>query len=325
MHDFRQMRPWRASAAEYYRECLGLIEEAERLGYETVWLSEHHGTGDGFLPAPLVAAAAISSRTTRIKIATNVLVLPLHHPLRVAEDASVVQALSGGRLILGIGQGYNPHEYELFGVNLRHRPSRFEEGMALIRRAWRDGRTGFTGRRFVLPDGPFAPTPTPQVPLLVGAVGPVAVDRAVRTGDGLIVYVSRPTDLPERSLAMTEALERHRRPRDSFTFNVTSVAHVADDADQAWARAAPGIAYLESALQQHPLRAEDLDRDAYLVGTPTDIARRIVNLHRQIPFDHFAFWARLPGLTLEQAAQSQRLLAQALGIGTAAAASHQRP
>lgn len=143
MHDFRQPLPWRTSAATYYAECLELIEAAERLGYETVWLAEHHGTCDGVVSSPLVLAAAIAARTRRIKVGTNVMLLPLHHPIRVAEDGAAVHAVSGGRLILGVGQGYAPHEFALFGVERSHRPSQFEEGIDVIRRAWRDGRTGF--------------------------------------------------------------------------------------------------------------------------------------------------------------------------------------
>jgi alkanesulfonate monooxygenase SsuD/methylene tetrahydromethanopterin reductase-like flavin-dependent oxidoreductase (luciferase family) len=312
MHSFWQPSPWRSSAAEHYAECLDLIEAAEELGYETVWLPEHHGSADGFPASPLVLAAAIAARTRRITIGTNVLLLPLHHPLRVAEDGAAVHAVSGGRLILGVGQGYVRHEFALFGVDRTHRPSRLEEGLSIIRRAWGEGRTGFSGRRFSLPDGPFEPRPDAPAPIYVGATGGPALDRAVRLADGLLTYVAEPRHAIERYAAYADALERHGRARETFPFVLTSVCHVAADAETAWEQAAPGIAYLESALRPEPLRPEDLDRTDYLVGAPDDVAERLAALYAHAPFDQFAFWARLPGLGKEQAATAQRLFAEAV-------------
>jgi alkanesulfonate monooxygenase SsuD/methylene tetrahydromethanopterin reductase-like flavin-dependent oxidoreductase (luciferase family) len=128
LHDFRQPLPWSRAMAAYYAECVAEVEEAERLGFSAVWLSEHHGTRDGFLPAPLTVAAALAARTERIAIGTNVLVLPLHHPLRIAEDAAVLDLLAGGRLVLGVGQGYARHEFELFGADRASRASLLEAG-----------------------------------------------------------------------------------------------------------------------------------------------------------------------------------------------------
>jgi alkanesulfonate monooxygenase SsuD/methylene tetrahydromethanopterin reductase-like flavin-dependent oxidoreductase (luciferase family) len=240
-----------------------------------------------------------------------VLLLPLHHPLQVAEDGAVVDALAGGRLVLGVGQGYAATEFELFEVDRAQRPSRFEEGLRVIRQAWRDGRTGFTGRRYALPDGPFALRT--DAPIYVGATGGQAVDRAVRLADGLISYVSKPADVAARYAALTGALDRHGRPRESFPFVLTGFAHVAADADTAWREAGPGFAYLESALAagsgNPPISAADLDPAEYLVGSPEDVAGRLRALRDTVPFDHFAFWHRLPGLTMEQASTAQRLFA----------------
>jgi alkanesulfonate monooxygenase SsuD/methylene tetrahydromethanopterin reductase-like flavin-dependent oxidoreductase (luciferase family) len=124
LHDFRRPPDNPGGYGAYYAECVAEVEEADRLGLAAVWLSEHHLTTDGFLPSPLAMLAALAVRTRRIELGTNVLLLPLHHPLRVAEDAAVVDLLSGGRLVLGVGQGYAPHEFAAFGVDLRSRPAR---------------------------------------------------------------------------------------------------------------------------------------------------------------------------------------------------------
>jgi alkanesulfonate monooxygenase SsuD/methylene tetrahydromethanopterin reductase-like flavin-dependent oxidoreductase (luciferase family) len=326
LHDFRQKAPFVQSSASYYAECLALIEEAETLGYQTAWLAEHHLTRDGFLPSPLVIAAAIAVRTSRIRIGTNILPLPLHHPLRVAEDAAVVDLLSGGRFLFGVGQGYAAYEFEAFGVDRRLRPSLLEEGVAIIRRAWTQGRVGFQGARWRLADLPFGPRPDRSIPIYVGAVSRQAIDRAVRIADGLIVYCGRPRDFAERYGLFERVLAEHGRDQRGFPFLATGIVHVDEDADRAWEQAAPAIAYLEGAIasyrlgrdgpaaspdapprpgaEEQPLQAVD-----FLVGTPDEVAERLVLLHREVPYDHFAFWGRLPGFTHEQALRAMRLFA----------------
>src|SRR3712207_5495169 len=152
-YDFRQKLPL-GDYARFYAECLEEIEEGERLGFTGVWLSEHHFVDDGYLPSPLVVAAAIAARTERIRIGTNVLLLPMHHPLRVAEDAAVVDLVSGGRFILGVGQGYVQHEFETLGFDRKFRPSLFEEGIEVIRQAWEEGHVGYEGRRWQIGRAP---------------------------------------------------------------------------------------------------------------------------------------------------------------------------
>jgi alkanesulfonate monooxygenase SsuD/methylene tetrahydromethanopterin reductase-like flavin-dependent oxidoreductase (luciferase family) len=319
LHDFRQRAPHSQAYSSYYAECLGQIEEAEALGYQTVWLSEPHFTSDGFLPSPLVVAAAVAARTSRIRIGTNILPLPLHHPLRVAEDAAVVDLLSGGRLVLGLGQGYAKHEFEGFGVERRLRPSLFEEGVTVIRKAWLEGSTGSDGTRWHLPDLPFGPRPAASIPIYAGAVSQQAIDRAVRIADGLLVYCATPQDFAERYRLTRKVLSDRGRDPGDFPFVATGIVHVDEDADRAWEQAAPAIAYLEGAIAGYgaahdrppigPSRPEGMRREDLLVGAPNQVAERLIALHRQVPYDQFAFWGRLPGFTHEQALHAIRLFA----------------
>jgi alkanesulfonate monooxygenase SsuD/methylene tetrahydromethanopterin reductase-like flavin-dependent oxidoreductase (luciferase family) len=308
MHDFRRPSGDPSTTAEYYAQCLAEAAEADRLGYDMVWLSEHHFTDDGMLPSPLVAAAAVAARTSHIGIGTNVLVLPLHHPLRVAEDAAVVDLISGGRLVLAVGQGYAPAEFAGFGVDRTHRPGRLEEGISVLRQAWDDAEVTVSGRHWRIAGVPVRPQPGRRVPLLVGAVAERAVERAVRIGDGLIVYCGKPADFVARRQLLDGVLAAN--PRREFPVVLTSILHVAPDAEQAWAEARPGIAYLEGQLSTlRDASQASFDRADFLVGTPADVAERLATLYREAPFDHFAHWARLPGLSHERAVETLRMVA----------------
>src|SRR3954447_12944960 len=114
--DLRNPPQWRRGWQELYAQKLDRVVEAERLGLESVWLSEHHLFADGYLPQPLVFAAALAARTRRLRIGTAVLLAPLRTAIDVAEQAAVVDQLSGGRLELGLGAGYRVPEFAAYGV-----------------------------------------------------------------------------------------------------------------------------------------------------------------------------------------------------------------
>jgi len=316
-YDFRQRLPL-GDYAKSYAECLEDIEEAERLRFAGVWLSEHHFVDDGYLPSPLVGAAAIAARTESITVGTNVLLLPMHHPLRVAEDAAVVDLVAGGRFVLGVGQGYVQHEFEVLGFDRRYRPSLFEEGIEVIRRAWEEGRTGYDGKRWRFEDLPFEPRPEKRPPIYVGAFADPAIDRAARLADGFLASSSG-GGFGETYRKVRQALARHGRADEEFPYVASGVVYAHEDPERAGAEVAPAISYQRSRYAEwgtdrgepkpEPLRSKDLPWERYLVGDPEEVAEGLINLHHQAPYDHFCFWGRLPGLTLEQALANTRLFA----------------
>ena len=244
-YDFRQ-RPPLGDYARLYAECLEEIEEAEGLGYEGVWLSEHHFVDDGYLPSPLAVAAALAARTKRMTIGTNVLLLPMHHPLRVAEDAAVAHLVSGGRFILGVGQGYVQHEFEVLGFNRRYRPSLFEEGVEIIRRAWEDGRIGYEGKRWRFEDLPFGPRLERRPLIYIGASADPAIDRAARMADGFLTSAAWGAGNILTYRKLREALARHGRANADFPYVASGVVYVREDSERARSEVAPAIAYQRS-------------------------------------------------------------------------------
>jgi alkanesulfonate monooxygenase SsuD/methylene tetrahydromethanopterin reductase-like flavin-dependent oxidoreductase (luciferase family) len=317
-YDFRQKPPLE-DYARLYAECLEEIEEAERLGYAGVWLSEHHFVEDGYLPSPLVVAAAIAARTKRVTVGTNVLLLPMHHPLRVAEDAAVADLISGGRFVLGVGQGYVQHEFEVLGFNRKYRPSLLEEGVEIIRCAWEEGRIAYDGKRWRFEDLPFGPHLERRPPIYIGASADPAIDRAARMADGFLTSAAWGGGNVVTYRKVQEALARHGRADADFPYVASGVVYVREDSERARSEVAPAIAYQRSRYAEwgtdrgrpkpEPIRPEDLLWERYFVGNPEQVAEGLARLHQEAPYDHYCFWARLPGITHEQALANIHLFA----------------
>lgn len=232
----RWQKPW----PQVYGEMLEQVEAAEELGFDSVWMSEHHGAEDGYCPSTLVAAAAAASRTQRITIGIRLLLLPLHHPVRVAEDGAVVDNLSNGRFILGMAVGYVPPEYGMFGVNRRHRPSLMDEGVEIIRRCWTEERFDYAGQRFNLQGVSVQPKPVqkPHPPIWLGATRGAAIERVARVADGFH-FVGTPQVYAEYAAAM----QRHGRDPRSIPIYDSREFWVAETAELAWQEANEHLFY----------------------------------------------------------------------------------
>ncbi len=162
---------------------------AEELGFDVVRVAERPAAPDSLLPAALPVCAAIAARTGRIRVGTAVLPLPLHQPLRVAEDAASLDVLSGGRFELGVGLGADPEAAHRFGLAGAPRAELLEEALAVIRRAWRDGPLEHAGSHFAIDGVEVWPKPQqrPGPPIWLGAGAAPAQERAARLGDGLLL------------------------------------------------------------------------------------------------------------------------------------------
>jgi len=161
---------------------------AESCGFDAMFFGEHHQDRDGFLPSPLIVCTAVAARTTRLKVGTSVILLPLYHPIHLAEDVATLDIVSHGRTVLGVGLGYQPADFNMFNVPRSERVGRFEEGVDIIRRCWTGERFSFPGKYFQLEDVQMLPRPLqrPAPPLWIGGWAPAAVRRAGHLGDAWV-------------------------------------------------------------------------------------------------------------------------------------------
>lgn len=311
-YDFRQQK--QDNYDRFYAECLEEIVAAEALGFTHCWLSEHHFVEDGYLPSQHVMAAMIAGRTKKMMVGTNVLLLPLFHPLRVAEDSAVLQLASDGRFILGVGGGYVDFEFQALGVNRKFRPSLLEEGVQIMRQCWEKGRIGFQGKRWSFPDLPFTPRPHQKIPIFFGANSRAGIERAVEIGDGFLTAAGGSLDGVREHYEMVKAKAGGKH----FPFYVSAWCYLHEDADQAWKEAEPCINYQMSRYmdwgtdrdQPRPQPFQARRENYPLVGSPDQVARAVQELYERVPFDHFCFWGRLPGIGHKQALASAELFAR---------------
>ena len=193
----------------FYRDALEEVVRAEDLGFDSVWMEEHHSVTDHYWPSPLPVLAGFATRTSRMRLGTDILVAPFYHPVRLAEDAAMLDVMSGGRFVLGIAIGYKPDEFALYGAALEKRGARFEEQLAVMKALWTQDRVAFHGTYYTV-DGRLEPRPVtrPHPPVWIGGWGDITLRRAATLADN---WVPGPTADLARLLAGKQQFLANRR------------------------------------------------------------------------------------------------------------------
>lgn len=293
--DLRNPSQSRQDWSRVYAFGLELCEEAERLGAHSVWLSEHHLFDDGYLPQPLTFAAGVAARTHRIRIGTAVLIAPLRPAIELAEDAGIVDAISGGRLELGLGAGYRRPEFDSYGVDFEKRYTDTAERVRMLRELWHAGR--------VLP----APTQNP-LPIWLGYNGPRGARQAGLLGEGLLSIS------PDLYTAYRRGLTEGGHDPTSARMAGVLNAFVTDDPERDWPVVGKHHAYQWDSYRRHMVdgtdaptpRPIDPERSraagltggtsSLLYGTPEEVATAISGHLRGLPVQTVFLWASLGGM-----------------------------
>jgi alkanesulfonate monooxygenase SsuD/methylene tetrahydromethanopterin reductase-like flavin-dependent oxidoreductase (luciferase family) len=308
--DLRNPQRWRRDPVELYGSFLELCEEAEHVGLDSIWVTEHHGFDDDYLPSPLTLLAAVAARTRRVRLGTGIVVAPLHPPAEIAEQAAVVDLLSGGRLDLGIGAGYRPPEFELYGADMRTRYRDNDARAGQLRALWASRKV----------------TPVPaqeRLPIWMGYLGPKGARRAGRLGEFLLA--------PDARLCphYRVGLEQGGHEVASGRMGGGVQAWASDDPERDWPVVAEHLAEQQNSYRRHarigypdlpPFKPVDPEvlrsrrprgfssLDHFVYGTPHEVADFVAEFTSGAPVDTLYFWAALPGMANEQILRNIRLI-----------------
>ncbi len=180
--------PEMLTSKEVYARAVEQAEAAEDLGFESVWLAEHHFSSYGYCPFPLLLAVKIGERTQRVRIGTAVVVLPLHHPLQLAEEIAMADVLTDGRMDIGIGRGYQPYEFERVGLDISNNTGMYDESVDVIEKALRGESFTYEGQFYNFPETTIFPIPLqqPRPPFWVASQQLSSVEDSVRRGFNVI-------------------------------------------------------------------------------------------------------------------------------------------
>jgi luciferase family oxidoreductase group 1 len=298
---------------EVYARGLEQAQAAESLGYRNTWLAEHHFSTYGYLSRPLLLASYIAAKTTRLRVGTAVVVVPLHHPLVIAEEFATLDVLSGGRLDVGLGRGYQRYEFERFGLPLDTDSQRWEESMDILLKAFEGKPFSYDGKIFRIPETSLYPQPVqkPRPPIWVTAQSPYTLEAAVRRGfnvltGGFGVPMER---LAEFGQHLKRVLDE-QKPAHKPLIGVQRAVYVTKDAADAReaAEQARWNMRVTLSLRNNYERVEnghavpvpgkteptldELMERILVIGTPDTCVRQIKRVQELVGISHFncSFW-----------------------------------
>ncbi len=311
----------------FYPEALAEVERGEALGFDSVWMEEHHGVRDHYWPSPLVVLAGFATRTTRVVLGTDVVVAPFYDPVRLAEDAALLDVISAGRLVLGVAIGYKPDEFALYRTALEGRGRRFEEALTVIQALWtRDGVT-HPGPHYPLQDARIEPKPVqkPHPPIWIGGWGELALRRAARLAQA---WVPGPTANLDKLLAAKAAYLREleaagRSAPEAWPLTRDTVIADTDARAVELAERHLLVNYRDEyggGKWKHPLigaedrtpvdRLDALGTDRFVIGGPERCIAQIRRFVEAFGVSHLIFRLYFPGMPHAHIVRELELLAR---------------
>lgn len=313
-----------------YQDMLDSLPWAEELGFTSVHSTEHHFQFDGHCPSPLIALTAAAARTEEMRICTNVLLVPMYSPVRLAEDVAVIDNVTNGRFTLGVAPGYASEEFAGHMVPYPERFRRFEEALDLMQAAWTQDTFEFDGEFFKVPPTSLAPKPvqSPHPPIWYGVSGPKLLRRAAKRHCTLVASPRHTTaELKEHFRAYEDAAAEFgftptERPAMKGVF-------VADTKEKAEAIAGPAVTHLfvnlygkKSAQGERPLRNDsgqvitdmqqvdfETFKSRYVIGDPDSARAQLEELRDELALTELTCWMHLPGIAQKDARHSMELFA----------------
>ena len=301
--DLRNPPQWYQHPSQLYGFTLDMCQEAEHLGCDSIWVTEHHLFDDGYMTQPLAFLAAIAARTKTVRLGTAIVIAPLHHPVEIAEQAAMVDIISGGRLDLGLGAGYRVPEYDLFEADIAKRYTATDQS---ARDIWQ-----------LFDTGGLTPKPVQErLPIWMGYQGPQGARRAGILGAGLL-SASGSLWEPYRDGLLAGG---HEISVGRMAGGIQG--YVTNDPDADWPVVAQHAAYQTDSYRRHMVQGTDaptprpVDPDrmrsrgvgnaplgGFVYGTPQDVATTIRESAADAPVETVFIWASLGGTSQEMTAR----------------------
>jgi probable F420-dependent oxidoreductase len=320
--------PTEGGGSAFYREALEQVVLGEQLGFDSVWMEEHHGVKGHYWPTPLMVLAGFATRTERVLLGTDVVILPFYHPVPVAEQAAMLDVISGGRSVLGVAIGYRPDEFALFEQPLERRGARFEEQLEIIRRLWTEDGVRFEGQFYRLAGATIEPKPIQPggPPIWIGGWGPLGLKRAARFAEA---WVPGPTARLEKLLSAQATYRAELEAADKSVADVPipltrevviaeTEAHARELAEQHLL-----VNYRDEyggGTWNHPLigkedstrvdQFEAIAQDRFVIGNPDQAIEQIRHFQDAFGVDHFICRLYFPGMPHQHILRELRLLAE---------------
>jgi alkanesulfonate monooxygenase SsuD/methylene tetrahydromethanopterin reductase-like flavin-dependent oxidoreductase (luciferase family) len=291
-------------------ETLEQVALIRTLGFDSIWAGEHHVTpGFHFFPQ-MAFLQRVAAEAEGLWVGSNVALLPLHNPVELAEIGAFLDLATGGRFLLGVGLGYRPEEYAVFGVKMAERVGRLTEGIEIVRRLWSDDHVSFRGRYWQLSDVSIRPRPlqSPHPPIIVGAQVEAAISRAAKIGDGwLIAPLPTLEELAAQIAQYAAARAAENRAPSPHVCRLLEVGCAADEGT-ALRRVAPFLLEKYKSYFAWGLQGLSLDGAAspetqlrrlaahrFALGAPAEVADMLLAQHRA-GVTHLSMRVSWPGM-----------------------------
>jgi natural product biosynthesis luciferase-like monooxygenase protein len=328
--------PLGRSEKEIVDEQFDIMVRAEEFGYDSIWPAEHHFSEYGYCASPAVTLAALATRTQNVRLGTGVVVLPLNHPLRVAEDYAILDLLSGGRVDLGVGRGYQPHEFAGYGVDQTRSRDMFNESVQIIQRAWTQEKFSYDGEFYQVPEIELRPKPLqkPHPPIWMASLSPETFEICGRYGFNLMCAPVFGFDVNTGAGFIEQyrqGLRDHGRDPSQFEIAGLVMTYVAETTQDALAdfrdavmwyyrTFARYIAPPKGAVKSYEMYAAARDRLAtaewerivesgsVVCGSPDQVAERMAQIHELCGITHYLAWTRIGGLEHAKVLRSMELM-----------------
>ena len=302
--------PQRDDPARLFSETVEQVRLIRELGFDSIWGGEHHITDDYHYFPLLPFLQRLAADAEGLELGTNIVLLPMHNPMEIAEITAFLDVISGGKFQLGVGLGYRPEEFAMFGVPMKQRVSRMVEGIEIIRRLWTEDNVTHNGRHWQFENMTIRPQPlhNPHPPILIAAQVDAAVERAAKIADGWAIV---PTPRVDEIADHVEKFNVSRAAAGlapSRHFVRLYEAACAQDEETALRRTAPFLlekyaSYMAWGLPGLKLDKGDapeeqlrkLARNRFGIGTPEQVIEALMDQHR-IGITHLAMRVSWPGM-----------------------------